>query len=58
MAYCDDRDSSISYAGGPWTQSGYPGEYMETTTFTLQKGATARLTFSGEVLRFRSGVKS
>jgi len=44
---CDDQDSSISYAGGRWTQSGFPGEYMETTTFTLQKGATARLTFSG-----------
>ena len=52
----DDVDPSISYTGGPWEQSGYPGEYMGTTTFSTHKGATASLTFAGEVLYFFSGV--
>jgi hypothetical protein len=52
----DDHNPSISYAGGPWTQSGFPGEYMSTTTFATEKGAIARLTFSGDIPHFFSVV--
>lgn len=42
----DDRDPSISYSG-KWGQAGVVEEYMSTTSWTRQKGATASLTFSG-----------
>ena len=51
----DDTDPTIVYAGD-WQRSGNPGEYMGTTTVTMHKGDTARLTFPGEVLHFLSGV--
>jgi len=41
----DDADPSISYVG-VWQHSGHPGEFMGTTTFTMRKGDTARLTFA------------
>lgn len=43
----DDHDSSISYSSGDWNQAGVIEEFMSTTSWTTQKGATARLTFSG-----------
>jgi hypothetical protein len=46
----------ISYGGGPWTQSGSAQEYMDMTTYAMREGATASLTFSGEVLYFFSAV--
>ena len=45
----DDRDSSIVYSAN-WQQSGGSGNYMYTTTVTSAIGATANLTFVGEVL--------
>jgi hypothetical protein len=44
----DDHDSSISYSNGRWSQAGVVEEFKGTTSWTTQKGATARLTFSGQ----------
>lgn len=52
----DDRDPSISYGKGSWRQGGGPDEYDDTTTLTNVKGATAKLTFFGEVLHFFSAL--
>ena len=49
----DDRDSSIIYSDN-WQQEGSNYEYMGTTTYTTVTGATANLTFVGEVLYFFS----
>ena len=56
----DDRDPSVTYAitaNGLWRHGGVSSEYMSTTTSTAVKGATAALTFSGEVLHFFRAVE-
>lgn len=50
----DDQDNSVSYTGY-WRQAkGAVAEYGGTATFTNVTGATANLTFVGEVLHFLS----
>lgn len=48
----DDQDSSIVYSkpllGHDWTTHGGAKEYMSTTSLTRTKGASAKITFSGE----------
>ena len=43
----DDHDTSISYSNGHWGQAGVIEEFKSTTSWTIHKGATANLTFSG-----------
>ncbi|KAF8966155.1 hypothetical protein BDZ97DRAFT_723088 [Flammula alnicola] len=44
----DDRDPIIIYSSDTgWRQSGTTGEHDETSTFTGDAGATAKITFSG-----------
>lgn len=44
----DDTDPAVQYGGG-WGSSGDPQEYNSTTSFTTTIGATARVTFTGEL---------
>lgn len=56
----DDRDPSVTYAisaDGLWKHGGVSDEFMSTTTSTNVEGATATLTFLGEVLHFFGPVK-
>lgn len=57
--FIDDRDPSVIYAvpTGLWKQGGSYDEYRSTTTSTNVEGATATLTFLGEVLHFFGPVK-
>jgi len=51
----DDRDPAISYSDG-WEQYGVNEEFKVTDSYAQKSGATANLTFSGEVLHFFNAV--